>query len=290
MSEQQSKGESQENSSLLSSQEEQQKKYVKPVELINFSKGSSQSLIINEQTSTREERKMKQYLQRIQEKERQEEAATLKRKRSKPNPPLKQQDSQEQPTSSENKEEEGKQTISVFIKSIFSYGCVVKSIVSPLIKCTIIRVTIFINKVETEPKIKNESMTFCIYNKKEQHHIYLYLSDCQDRSFDTMQKLQASATQLYSPQKQTKDQTSLNQINQEIFQETSYLIKNIKNQYQQYIEPIQTIGLNDQKEFYNKYFDKKYVESVIRESKLQIHKKSQLEKQTSIGKQIPKKH
>ncbi|CAD8099440.1 unnamed protein product [Paramecium primaurelia] len=277
MSEQQSKGESQENLSLLSSQEEQQKKQVKPTELVNLPKGSSQSLIINEQTSTREERKIKQYLQRIQEQERQEEvifkkAATLKRKRSKPNPPLKQQDSQEQPISSENKEEEGNQQLALALQ--------LNPLLVPQQSVQQSETSSSQTKLRLNPKLK----------MKEQHHIYLYLSDCQDRSFEDMQQLQASATHLYSPQKQTKDQTSLNQINQEIFQETSYLIKNIKNQYQQYIEPIQSVNSNDQKEFYNKYFDKKYIESVIRESRLQIHKKSGLEKQTLIGKQIPKKY
>ncbi|CAK58844.1 unnamed protein product (macronuclear) [Paramecium tetraurelia] len=272
MSEQYSKGESQENSSVLSSQEEQQKKQVKPAELVNLPKGSSQSLIINEQTSTREERKIKQYLQRIQEKERQEEAATLKRKRSKPNPPLKQQDSQEQPTSSENKEEEGNQQLAQSLQ--------LNPLLVPQQSVQQSETSSSQTKLRLNPKLK----------MKEQHHIYLYLSDCQDRSFEGMQDFQASATQFYSPQKQSKDQTSLSQINQEIFQETQYLIKNIKNQYQQYIEPIQSVNSNDQKDFYNKYFDKKYVESVIRESRLQIHKKSGLEKQTSIGKLIPKKH
>ncbi|CAD8070952.1 unnamed protein product [Paramecium sonneborni] len=96
---------------------------------------------------------------------------------------------------------------------------------------------------------------FVLYYQKNSITSIFYLSNFQDRSFEDNLKIISFCYKLYSPQKQLQDQTNLNQINQEIFQEARYLIKIMENQYQQYIVPIQSVNSNDQKEFYDKYFD-----------------------------------
>ncbi|CAD8122984.1 unnamed protein product [Paramecium sonneborni] len=269
MSDQQQKSESQDNSSLQSSQDEQQQKTIKPVELITLPKVYPQS-VNNEQPSTREEKKIKQYLQRIQEQERQEEVATQKKKRFKVNPPLKQQDNLDLAINAENGDDEGSLLIPPTIQ------------LNPQVLQT-----------EQQSEIQTQQLKMRLNPKlkiKEKHHVYIYLANCQDESLEGFQQQTSRATQFYSPQKQLKDQSSLNQINQDIFQETTIIIKNIKNQYQQYIDQISHGYLSDQKDFFSKYLDKKYIESVLRDNKMQIQKKQINDKQPQTGKQIPKKY
>ncbi|CAD8123594.1 unnamed protein product [Paramecium sonneborni] len=269
MSDQQQKGESQDNSSLESSQDEQQQKTIKPAELILLPKVYSQSLN-NEQPSTREERKIKQYLQRIREQERLEEAATLKKKRFKANPPQKQQDNLDLAINAENGDEEGS-----------------------LLTAPAIQINPQVLQTEQQSEIQTQQLKMRLNPKlkiKEKHHVYIYLANCQDQSLEGFQQLTSKATQFYSPQKQLKEQSSLNQINQDVFQETTIIIKNIKNQYQQYMDQITHANLNDQKDFFIKYLDKKYIETVLRDSKMQIQRKQINDKQPLIGKQIPKKY
>ncbi|CAK64741.1 unnamed protein product (macronuclear) [Paramecium tetraurelia] len=272
MSDQYQKAESQENSSQLSSQDEQQQKTIKPAELVALPKVYAQSLN-NEQPSTREERKMKQYLQRIQEQERLEDAATLKKKRTKPNPPQKQQDNLELPVSAENGENVEDEGI--------------------LLNPPAIQLNPQVLQTEQQSEIQTQQLKMRLNPKlkiKEKHHVYIYLANCQDQSLENVQELTSKATQFYSPQKQLKEQSSLNQINQEIFQETTIIIKNIKNQYQQYIDQTSNGNSNDQKDFVIKYLDKKYIESVVRESKMQIQRKQTNDKQLQNGKKMQSKY
>ncbi|CAD8042874.1 unnamed protein product [Paramecium primaurelia] len=260
-----SKPESLDNLSQPSSQEGQQKKQYKVHRLGNRKQLSNQNYYIKEQVSTREERKLKSYLQRIEEQQKLEEvifikAALLKRKRSKPNQETKSSETQEAP-----------KQIDEVIMPIQATVLLNPLLVPQQSQLDVTAQT----KLRLNPKLK----------MKEKHHIFLYLSDWYDKCVDNMQKLNSGATQSYSPQRLGKcEVTNIQSINQDVYQDTLILIKNFKNQYQQQ-------NGNDSKELLNKYSDKKFLETILRDNKQQINKKIIMEKvQISNGKFNQKKY
>ncbi|CAD8127094.1 unnamed protein product [Paramecium sonneborni] len=260
-----SKAESVDNLSLQSSQEGQQKKQYKAHRLGNRKQQQNKNYQIKQQGESREERKLKSYLQRIQEQEKLEEvifikAALLKRKRSKPNQESKSSETQE-----------GPKQIDEVITPIQSTVLLNPLLVPQQSQLEVTAQT----KLRLNPKLK----------MKEKHHIFLYLSDWYEKCIDNMQKLNSGASQQYSPQKLGKQEvTNIQSINQDVYQDTLILIKNFKYQYSQQ-------NGNDSKELLNKYSDKKFLETILRDNKIQINKKISLEKvQISNGKFIQKKN
>ncbi|CAK66548.1 unnamed protein product (macronuclear) [Paramecium tetraurelia] len=255
-----SKPESLDNLSQPSSQEGQQRKQYKVHRLGNRKQSSNQNYYIKEQASSREERKLKSYLQRIEEQQKLEEAALLKRKRSKPNQETKSSETQE-----------GPKQIDEVIMPIQA-----TVLLNPLLVPQQSQLDVTAqSKLRLNPKLKI----------KEKHHIFLYLSEWYDRCVDNMQKLNSGATQQYSPQKVGKcEVTNIQSINQDVYQDTLILMKNFKHQYQQQ-------NGNDSKELLNRYSDRKFLESILKDNKQQINKKNGLEKvQISNGKFNQKKN
>ncbi|CAD8124686.1 unnamed protein product [Paramecium sonneborni] len=260
-----SKAESVDNLSQQSSQEGQQKKQYKAHRLGNRKQLQNQNYCIKEPGSSREERKLKSYLQRIEEQEKLEEvifikAALLKRKRSKPNQETKNSETQEAPKQ-------------------------IDEVIMPIQATVLLNPLLVPQQSQLEVTAQTKLRLNPNLKMKEKHHIFLYLSDWYDRCIDNMQKLNSTATQQYSPPKIAKCEiTNIQSINQDVYQDTSILIKNFKHQY------LQQNG-NDSKELLNKYSDKKFLETILRDNKQQIYKKIGLEKiQISNGKFIQKKN
>ncbi|KAM3135199.1 hypothetical protein pb186bvf_012664 [Paramecium bursaria] len=217
----------------------------------------SQQDQFQEKNSTREQRKLKQIVQII-ESQKQEEAATLKRKRSKPNPAIKLSEEQQTPDEKlDDDQSQEKQPIVLPIQSTEEQQCGQAS------------------RLRLNPKLK----------MKEKQHIFLYLSECYDKCQESIQKMNSIATQMYSPPKSLRsDQTSLYPINQDVFQETQVLARNLKTQFLN----DGTKNQGNTTDFINKYMNKNYLESVLRDNRLQIYKRNNLDKPQN-GKLIPKK-